>query len=80
MVGPAAGQSKPDLIEELVRLTVLQLRRTAATQAELIVELKRVGFGNARIAELLGTTANTVNVTFQNAKKSSARPAAKKGS
>jgi DNA-binding CsgD family transcriptional regulator len=32
--------------------------------------LSRVGFGPKRIADLLGTTPNTVNVTLQKAKKS----------
>jgi hypothetical protein len=59
--------------EELIRLIVLQLRRTAKSQAELIVELNRVGFGATRIAELVGTTANAVNVTLNKAKKQRAR-------
>jgi DNA-binding CsgD family transcriptional regulator len=58
-----------DSQEELVRLTVLQLRRSAKSQAEMISELAKVGFGATRIAELLGTTANTVNVALTNAKK-----------
>jgi DNA-directed RNA polymerase specialized sigma24 family protein len=31
--------------------------------------MSRAGFGPSRIAELLDTTANTVNVTLQRAKK-----------
>lgn len=63
-------QNEPmEPIEELVRLSVLQLRRGAESQAALILELNRVGFGSTRIAELVGTTANTVNVTIQKAKK-----------
>jgi DNA-directed RNA polymerase specialized sigma24 family protein len=56
--------------EELVRLQVIDLRRRLGSQTEAIVELRQAGFGPSRIAELLGTTANTVNVTLQKAKKS----------
>jgi len=55
--------------EELVRLQVIDLRRRLGSQTEAIVELNKAGFGPSRIAELLGTTANTVNVTLQKAKK-----------
>jgi DNA-directed RNA polymerase specialized sigma24 family protein len=55
--------------EELVRLKVMEIRQRLGSQAEMIVELNKVGFGPSRIAELLGTTANTVNVTLQKAKK-----------
>jgi DNA-directed RNA polymerase specialized sigma24 family protein len=55
--------------EELVRLHVIDLRRRLGSQTEAIVELRQAGFGPSRIAELLGTTANTVNVTLQKAKK-----------
>jgi DNA-directed RNA polymerase specialized sigma24 family protein len=56
--------------EELVRLRVIELRHRLANQTETILELSKAGFGPTRIAELLGTTANTVNVTLQKAKKS----------
>jgi DNA-directed RNA polymerase specialized sigma24 family protein len=55
--------------EELVRLQVIDLRRRLGSQAEVTVEMSRAGFGPSRIAELLDTTANTVNVTLQRAKK-----------
>jgi DNA-directed RNA polymerase specialized sigma24 family protein len=58
-----------DLLDELVRLQVMQLRRTMGTQAEIIVELGQAGFGQARIAELLGTTPGTVKVALQRARK-----------
>jgi len=60
---------KMDLQEETVRLLVLQLRQTADSQSGLIVELNRAGFGQTRIAELLGTTQNAVNVALNKAKK-----------
>lgn len=57
-----------DAAEELVRLQILSLKKDAASQSALIVDLSSVGFSNARIAELLGTTSNTVNVTLHKAK------------
>jgi DNA-directed RNA polymerase specialized sigma24 family protein len=57
--------------EEIVRLLAIQLRRSSESQADAILELSRAGFGPTRIADLLGTTANTVNVTLQKAKKRS---------
>jgi len=55
--------------EEIVRLLAIQLRREADSQAQAIEELCKAGFGPSRIAELLGTTPNTVNVAISNAKK-----------
>lgn len=60
-----------DQQEEIVRLLVAQLRREAASQTDAILELRKSGFGPSRIAELLGTTANTVNVALATAKKKS---------
>jgi DNA-directed RNA polymerase specialized sigma24 family protein len=48
---------------------VINLRRTARTQAEVVIELDRAGFGPSRIADLLSTTPNAVNVTLNKAKK-----------
>lgn len=56
-------------IEEVVRLLAIQLRRSTESQAQAIEEMDRVDFGPTRIAELLGTTPNTVNVAISNAKK-----------
>jgi DNA-binding CsgD family transcriptional regulator len=56
-------------LEEIVRLLAIQLRKEAASQAQAIEEMHRAGFGPSRIAELLGTTSNTVNVAISNAKK-----------
>jgi len=60
-----------DPLEEIVRLLTLQLRRNVESQSEAIFELSRAGFGPTRIAELLGTTPGTVNVSLQRAKKKS---------
>jgi transcriptional regulator len=64
-----APPKRMDVQEELVRLMVVQLRRTAKTQLEVIVELDKAGFGQTRIADLLGTTQNAVNVALNKAKK-----------
>jgi DNA-binding CsgD family transcriptional regulator len=58
-----------DPTEEVVRMLAIQLRRQTDSQAEAITELSRAGFGPTRIAELLGTTPNTVNVTIAKSKK-----------
>ena len=58
-----------DPMEEMVRLLVIDLRMRMSSQGEAIQELYKAGFGPSRIAELLGTTPNTVNVTIQKAKK-----------
>lgn len=58
-----------DANEELVALKVLELRRAATSQSELIREMRSVAFANTRIAELLGTTPGTVNQAIQKAKK-----------
>jgi len=60
------------LLDELVRLQVMALRRSFDTQAELIVELGRAGIGQSRIASLVGTSPGTVKVAIQRAKKRSA--------
>jgi DNA-binding NarL/FixJ family response regulator len=58
-----------DRDEELVRLITIQLRLQLGSQSKCIAELSKAGLGPKRIAELLGTTPNTVNVTLQKAKK-----------
>lgn len=55
--------------EETVRLLAILVRRQLGNQAEAIRELDRAGFGPTRIAELVGTTANTVNVTLAKQKR-----------
>jgi DNA-directed RNA polymerase specialized sigma24 family protein len=58
-----------DPIEEVVRLLAIQVRRDSESQAQAIEALNGAGFGPTRIAELLGTTPNTVNVAISTAKK-----------
>lgn len=56
-------------MEEIVRLLAIQLRKDTESQAQAIEEMSRAGFGPSRIAELLGTTANTVNVQIAKSRK-----------
>ena len=58
-----------DSQEEIVRLLATQIRLQFKNQADAIRELSKSGFGPSRIAELLGTTPGTVNVTLAKAKK-----------
>lgn len=65
-------ETKMEPLEELVRLMAIDLRLRLSSQGEVIQELNKAGFGPSRIAELIGTTPNTVNVTIQKAKKRAA--------
>lgn len=67
------SQDRMDPAEELVRLQILHLRREFPNQKDLILELTRAGFKPSRIAELIGTTANTVSVTLVQAKNAEKR-------
>lgn len=55
-------------LDEIVRLLAAQLLR-GKKQVELIEDLHRCGIEPKRIAELLGTTRNTVNVALANLRK-----------
>jgi DNA-directed RNA polymerase specialized sigma24 family protein len=56
------------LLDEVVRLLALQARFLFPSQAEAAVALHKAGFGNSRIAELLGTTSATVAKDVQRAR------------
>jgi DNA-binding NarL/FixJ family response regulator len=56
-------------LDELNRLMALQIRLAIGNQARTILELHRLGFSLKRIAELLGTTSNTVNVAIRKANR-----------
>jgi len=62
-----------DTQDEIVRLLAIQVRNQFENQADAIRELSKAGFGPKRIAELLGTTPGTVNVTLAKAKQREAR-------
>jgi hypothetical protein len=47
----------------------LQIRLQLGNQSQAIIEMDRAGLGAGRIAELLGTTPNTVNVALNRAKR-----------
>jgi DNA-directed RNA polymerase specialized sigma24 family protein len=70
-----------DKQDEIVRLLIMQMRGTTFdTQADAIRELGEAGFAPARIAELLGTSRGTVDVTLARAKqKKKGGGAARKG-
>jgi hypothetical protein len=55
-------------LDEVVRLLALNVKRERPL-AEAIEELSQAGFGQTRIAELLGTSAAYVNVAIGRAKK-----------
>lgn len=66
-------QSSEDLLEQLIKLTALQVKLAVGNQTQTILELQKLGFATSRIGEVLGTTANTVNVTIQKNKKRKSR-------
>jgi DNA-directed RNA polymerase specialized sigma24 family protein len=57
------------LLDEVVRLQALEVRKRAATQNEAIIDLSNAGIGPSRISELLGTTPGTVSVALAKARK-----------
>jgi DNA-binding NarL/FixJ family response regulator len=61
------------LLDELVRLTALSLRRGMDSQTEAILAFLQAGLEPSRIAELLGTTPATVRATKQKAANKPAR-------
>lgn len=59
----------PESLDEVARLLAILVRLHVPTQADAIRELGKVGIGPKRIAELLGTTANTASVTLAKERK-----------
>lgn len=55
-------------IDDVARLLAVLVRESFETQSDAILAMSRTGMGPSRIAELLGTSPNTVNVTLQKAK------------
>ena len=58
------------LFKEVVALLAIQVKR-GVSQTTLIGELSDMGFQPKRIAEIVGTTSNTVRVALHHYKKSS---------
>ncbi len=58
--------------KEMVMLLAILAKR-GTLQSALIQEMGTVGFSPKRIAELLDTTSNTVNVALSNARKKKAK-------
>jgi hypothetical protein len=54
--------------KEIVMLLALLVRR-GVLQAKVIQEMGSVGFSSRRIAELVGTSSNTVSVALHYARK-----------
>ena len=57
------------LLDEIVKLLAIQMKMNTP-QSVLIKELGEASLQPKRIAELLGTTPNTVRVSLHHAKKS----------
>jgi hypothetical protein len=55
-------------LDEIVRLLALMLRRTTENQTEAILLLSQANLEPNRIAELVGTTADSVRATQSKAK------------
>jgi hypothetical protein len=62
-------ETQLEALDELSRLAVLLLKRISSSQSELIVDLHHAGIKTARIAELVGTTANSANQAIQRDKR-----------
>lgn len=54
--------------DEIARLLATLIRLQTENQSQAITELSKAGIGPTRIAQLLGTSAGTVNVAIQRSK------------
>lgn len=61
-----------EALKEITMLLTVLVRR-GSMQSALIRDLGRVGFKPKRIAELIGTTPNTVRVALHQIKKSKSK-------
>ena len=57
-----------DRLDEIARLLSVQIKRDTETQGEAIQAMYAAGIRPSRIADLLGTTTNTVNVSVSRVK------------
>jgi transcriptional regulator len=67
------SERSEQLLDEIVRLMALSLRRGTENQTEAILAFSQAGLEASRIAELLGTTPATVRAAKQKAAKKPAR-------
>jgi len=71
----SSEKSNPQLVEiskkldVLIRLSALNLVRNTKTQREQIALLSDAGFQPKQIADILGTTSNTVSVALHSIRK-----------
>lgn len=65
---PTPADGIAERLDDIARLLALLLRRERTLQTS-IAEFAEAGFSQARIASLLGTTPNYVNVALTRAKK-----------
>lgn len=56
-------------LDQIIGLLALGLKRDLETQTEAIVAFDQAGLERARIAELLGTTPDSVRATLSKASK-----------
>jgi hypothetical protein len=61
-------QVEPGSVDELTRIIALSLRYGQVPQGVLVHDMSDAGFTPTRIAELLGTTRNTVSQTKRKAR------------
>lgn len=61
-----------EILKEIAMLLAVSVKR-GSMQSTLIRDLGKVGFKPKRIAELLGTTPNTVRVALYQIKKSKSK-------
>jgi DNA-binding CsgD family transcriptional regulator len=58
-----------DLLQEILRVQLVPVRRASETQTEMILALIGAGISPTRTAALLGTTPNTVRVAVSRSKR-----------
>lgn len=62
-------ESLSQKLDTLIRLQAHVATAALPSQNDKVLFLARVGLGAADIADILGTTANTVNVALSNARR-----------
>lgn len=66
------NQESIDLLKEIIALLSIQVKR-GVSQSSLVKELSDAGLQPKRIAELMGTTSNTVRVALHSIRKNKKR-------